>query len=110
MAISASAVGDTQLDGSPHGMTPSMVSTGDIRRLDRDLVELASWCDILVHGQAVPEHHIAHSHSHTEPSETARIAREAGCRTLLLTHFMSKINAELDAAVQTVQENFSGRV
>lgn len=105
----------------PHGMMPSVayridyagasvVFTGDIERLDRGLVELASGCDVLVHDQAVPEQKVAHSHLHTKPSETARIAREAGCGTLVLTHFMPEIEAELDAAVRTVEENFPGRV
>jgi ribonuclease BN (tRNA processing enzyme) len=105
----------------PHGMMPSVAYridyagasvafTGDIQRLDRGFIDLASGCDMLVHDQAVPERQVAHSHLHTKPSETARIAREVGCRTLVLTHFMPEIEAELDAAVQTVVENFPGRV
>lgn len=105
----------------PHGMMPSVayridyagasvVFTGDIQRLDRGIIDLASGCDVLVHDQAVPERQTAHSHLHTKPSETARIAREAGCRTLVLTHFMPEIEAELADAVRTVEENFPGRV
>lgn len=105
----------------PHGMMPSVayridyagavvVFTGDIQRLDRGFIDLAFGCDVLVHDQAVPERQVAHSHLHTKPSETARIAREAGCRTLVLTHFMPEIEAELDDAVRKVEENFRGRV
>jgi ribonuclease BN (tRNA processing enzyme) len=105
----------------PHGMMPSVAYridyagasvafSGDIQRLHHAFIALASGCDVLVHDQAVPERQVAHSHLHTKPSETARVAREAGCRTLVLSHFMPEIDAELDSAVRTVEENFPGRV
>jgi ribonuclease BN (tRNA processing enzyme) len=105
----------------PHGMMPSVayridyagasvVFSGDIQRLHQPFIALASGCDVLVHDQAVPERPVPHSHLHTKPSETAREAREAGCRTLVLSHFMPEIDAELDGAVRTVEEHFPGRV
>lgn len=59
---------------------------------------------------AVPEREVGHSHLHTKPSETARVAREAGCSTLVLTHFMPEIDAERESAVATVREQFHGTV
>jgi len=105
----------------PHGMMPSVayridyagasvVFSGDIQRLHHAFIALASGCDVLVHDQAVPERQVPHSHLHTKPSETAQVAREAGCRTLVLSHFMPEIDAELDGAVRTVEEHFPGRV
>jgi ribonuclease BN (tRNA processing enzyme) len=105
----------------PHGMMPSVgyridyagasvVFSGDIQRRHQPFIDLAAGCDVLVHDQAVPEREVAHSHLHTKPSETARVAREAGCRTVVLSHFMPEIDAELDGAVRIVEENFPGRV
>jgi len=115
--------GDLQIQSIavPHGMMPSVgyridyagasvVFSGDIQRRHQPFIDLAAGCDVLVHDQAVPEREVAHSHLHTKPSETARVAREAGCHTLVLSHFMPEIDAELDGAVRIVEENFPGRV
>jgi ribonuclease BN (tRNA processing enzyme) len=103
----------------PHGMMPSVayrldyrgrsvVFSGDVQEADRGLIELARGCDVLIHDQAVPEHRVAHSHLHTTPSETAEVAREAGCGVLVLSHFMPEIDAERDSAVATVRAGFRG--
>lgn len=43
-----------------------------------------------------------HGHLHAEPSEVGRVARDAGCGLLLLTHFMPEIEEEPDEAVAGV--------
>ncbi|GAC1444997.1 MAG: MBL fold metallo-hydrolase [Chloroflexota bacterium] len=105
----------------PHGMMPavayridygdlSVVFSGDVQEAASGLIELSRGCDVLIHDQAVPEEEVAHSHLHTKPSETARVARDAGCGVLVLTHFMPEIDAQRDKAVATIREGFHGEV
>ena len=52
---------------------------------------------------ALPERGVEHGHLHAKPSEVGRVARDAGCGLLLLTHFMPEIEDELDEAVAGVR-------
>ncbi len=106
---------------TPHGMMPavayriddggaSLVYSGDVSGRAPGFVELARGCDVLLHDQAVPERDVRESHLHTKPSVTAGIARDAGCRTLVLTHIMPYLDGELDDVVATVRETYHGEV
>ncbi len=45
---------------------------------------------------------VEHGHLHAKPSEVGRLARDARCGLLLLTHFMPEIEEEPDEAVAGV--------
>lgn len=105
----------------PHGMMPSVayrleyagssvVFGGDIQSTHPGLTELARGCDLLIHDMALPEREVEHGHLHAKPSEVGRVAKESGCRSLLLTHFMPEIEDEIDAAVATVRGAYAGEV
>jgi len=105
----------------PHGMMPavayridyagaSVVFSGDVQEATQGFLDLAQDCDVLIHDQAVPEYPVAHSHLHTKPSVTGRIARDARCRRLVLSHFMPEIEEDLEAAAERVQEAYGGHV
>lgn len=105
----------------PHGMMPavayridyagaSVVFSGDVQEETRGFLELARDCDVLIHDQAVPEYQVPHSHLHTRPSVTGKIARDVRCRRLVLSHFMPEIEQNLVAAVEMVQDAYGGDV
>jgi len=67
----------------------SIVFTGDRETYEPGLVELAGGFDVLVHDfVALPEREVEHGELHAKPSEVGRVAAEAGCRMLVLTHVM----------------------
>ena len=47
---------------------------------------------------------------HARPSDVARVAREAGAGTLVLSHFMARSLADLDVNVGIVRTGFEGEV
>ena len=105
----------------PHGMMPavayridyrgaSLVYSGDVSGREPGFVALSRGCDLLVHDQAVPEREVRESHLHTHPSVTAAVAREVGCRTLLLTHSMPELEDELDDVLAPVGATYRGEL
>lgn len=62
----------------------SLVYSGDTDYCD-SIVELACNADLLVLECSVPDHQAVEGH--LTPSECGEIARESGCKKLLLTHF-----------------------
>jgi ribonuclease BN (tRNA processing enzyme) len=107
--------------GVEHGMMPSLayridhrgasvVFSGDVDRYDPGLAKLAEDCDLLVHDFALPERDVPHGNLHAKPSEVGRLAADAGCRTLLLTHFMPEIEDEIEDAVAYVRQSFAGEI
>ena len=105
----------------PHGMMPavayridyrgaSLVYSGDVSGREPGFVDLARGCVLLVHDQAVPEREVRESHLHTRPSVTAAVAREVGCRTLLLTHIMPELEDELDGVLAPVRATYRGEL
>jgi ribonuclease BN (tRNA processing enzyme) len=80
-----------------------------------ELVELARGCDVLIH--------MNHHFSGTEPSaayraacgshdDNARVARDAGVKTLVLTHLLDQIDrpGTRERIVHEIQRVFPGRV
>ncbi|NMI02285.1 MBL fold metallo-hydrolase [Pseudonocardia acidicola] len=107
--------------GVPHGMMPavayridaagaSVVISGDVQRHHPPLAELARGVDLLIHDMALPERDVPHGHLHAKPSEVGRVAADAGCRALLLTHVMPLLEGERTEAERLVRENFPGEV
>lgn len=105
----------------PHGMMPalayridhrgrSLVMSGDIARPTPAFIELAREADLLVHDQAVPAADAPEAHLHTDPAATARGARDAGVKALLLTHFMPEAEAQLRDIDARVRESFDGPI
>lgn len=88
----------------------SMVFSGDAQEEVAGVTGLARGCELLIHVQGVPEHQVADSHLLTKPSVTGTIARNDGCRLLVLTHILPEIEKELDAALGTVREVYEGEV
>ena len=97
----------------------SVVISGDTAYCP-DLVKLARGADVLVH-DACPAPalalqpnpvwgHLAERlrHHHATPAEAARVAREAGVRTLVLTHVLRGVDE--DAALQEARREFGGTV
>ena len=56
----------------------------------------------------LPEREVEHGHLHAKPSEVGRVARDAGCGLLLLTHFVPEIEDEMDEAVTGVRGAYTG--
>ncbi len=107
--------------GVPHGMMPSLayriehgghsvVFGGDVERYEPGLAELARGCDLLVHDFALPERDVEHGDLHAKPSEVGRLAAEAGCDALLLTHIMPELEDELAEAVARVRAAYDGEI
>lgn len=105
----------------PHGMMPSIafrveyggrsiVFSGDVSRPTDALTALSKGCSMLVHDFALPERELPHGNLHAKPSMVGQLAREAGVKTLLLSHFMPPIENELEDAVELVRRSYSGRV
>jgi ribonuclease BN (tRNA processing enzyme) len=97
----------------------SLVHSGDTCYTP-DLVELARGADVLIHdccmapaavfrdNAAWPnlyEHLRAH---HATPEEAARTAREAGVRTLVLTHFL--IGTDVEETLRRCESEFDGEI
>lgn len=104
-----------------HGMMPSVayrvdyagrsvVFGGDVEGADAGLAEFARGSDVLVHDMALPEREVEHGHLHAKPSEVGRVARDAGCGLLLLTHFMPEIEDDLDEAVAGARAAYRGEL
>jgi ribonuclease BN (tRNA processing enzyme) len=105
----------------PHGMMPSIafrveygsrsiVFSGDISRPTSALIALSKGCSMLVQDFALPERELPHGNLHAKPSMVGELARDAGVRALLLSHFMPPIETELDAAVDLVRKSYDGRI
>ena len=47
---------------------------------------------------------------HARPSDVARVAQEAGAGRLLLSHFMARSLADLEANVDIVRKGYDGEV
>lgn len=104
----------------PHGMMPtvafrldleggpSVVFSGDVQEPYTPLVELARGCDLLVCDFALPEREVAHGHLHAKPSGVGRMAKDAGCRKLLLTHVMPELEDDIPGALTLVRESYHG--
>lgn len=104
-----------------HGMMPSVayrldcdgrsvVFAGDADAYQPQLVALAAGCDTLVADFALPERETEHGHLHGSPSQTARMAADAGVRRLLLSHVMPEHEDELERSLQLVAAHYEGEV
>lgn len=97
----------------------SLVISGDTAYCPA-LVELARGADVLVHDACLaPALEIQPNplwgnlagrlrHHHATPAEAARVAHEAGVRTLVLTHFLRGVYEE--PALEEAQREFSGEI
>ena len=105
----------------PHGMMPSIafrvecdgraiVFSGDVSRPTSALIELSKGCSMLVHDFALPERELPHGNLHAKPSMVGELARDAGVKALVLSHFMPPIETELDSAVDLVRRSYDGRI
>jgi ribonuclease BN (tRNA processing enzyme) len=105
----------------PHGMMPSVafrveygsrsiVFSGDVSRSTASFVTLCKGCSMLVHDFALPERELPHGNLHAKPSMVGALAREAGAKVLILSHFMPPIEPELASAVDLVKAKYDGRV
>lgn len=103
----------------PHGMMPavayrverygvSLTFSGDVSEAAPGLIALARETDLLVHDLALPERDLPHGDLHAKPSAVGRVAREAGARALLATHFMPPIEPELTDALAIVRGQYTG--
>ncbi len=108
--------------GVPHGIVPSIAYRVTIggRRLvfgsDQNgegaaFVPFAAGADLLVAHFAIPERASgAAVRLHARPSTIGRLAREADVGQLLLSHFMARSLASLDAGLEEVRRHYSGPV
>lgn len=105
----------------PHGMMPSLafrveysgrsiVFSGDVSRPTSSLIALSEGCAMLVHDFALPERELPHGNLHAKPSMVGELARDAGVKALMLSHFMPPIETELDPAVDLVRRSYGGRI
>ena len=65
---------------------------------------------MLVHDFALPERDVPHGNLHAKPSAVGTIARESGANILLLTHFMTAIENELESAIRLVRDQYGGSI
>lgn len=93
----------------------SMCYSGDSGAVCADIVELARGCDVLIH--------MNHYLSGTEPTpiyrevcgnhiDTAEVARQAGVKTLVLTHMLKQIDQPgiRERIVKEISEIFDGEI
>jgi ribonuclease BN (tRNA processing enzyme) len=106
----------------PHGIVPALgyrVSIGEVSIVfssDQNgssdaFIEFAGDATLLVMHLPIPEGASgAAVKLHARPSDVARVASEAGAGTLLLSHFMARSLADLDANVGIVRAGYDGEV
>lgn len=105
----------------PHGMMPSIAFrveyggrsiafSGDVSRPTSALVALTEGCSMLVHDFALPERELPHGNLHAKPSMVGELARDAGVKTLMLSHFMPPIETELNSALELVGSSYHGKI
>jgi ribonuclease BN (tRNA processing enzyme) len=71
---------------------------------------LAQGCDVLIHDQALPRRDMADGNLHSPPEDTAANAVTAGAHTLVLSHFMVRIENVLDDVVRRVAAIYGGQI
>ncbi len=106
----------------PHGIVPalgyrvaagelSIVFASDQNGSSDAFVDFARDASLLVMHLPIPEGATgAATQLHARPSDVARVAREAGAGTLLLSHFMARSLDDLDANVDIVRDAYDGEV
>jgi ribonuclease BN (tRNA processing enzyme) len=106
----------------PHAIVPALgyrVTTGDVSIVfasDQNgssdaFTDFARDATLLVMHLPIPEGATgAAIKLHARPSDVARVAREAGAGTLLLSHFMARSLSNLDANVDIVRAGYDGEV
>jgi ribonuclease BN (tRNA processing enzyme) len=105
----------------PQGMMPSIafrveygersiVFSGDVSRPTSALIALSERCSMLVHDFALPERDLPHGNLHAKPSTVGELARDAGAKALVLSHFMPPIETELNDAVEQVRKSYDGKI
>lgn len=105
----------------PHGMMPSIafrveydgrsiVFSGDVSWPTPTLIDLSAGCSLLVHDFALPERDLPHGNLHAKPSMVGTLARDAGVKALMLSHFMPPMELELGDAVALVRKSYRGRI
>jgi ribonuclease BN (tRNA processing enzyme) len=105
----------------PHGMMPSIAFrveyggrsiafSGDVSRPTSALIALSEGCSMLVHDFALPERELPHGNLHAKPSMVGELARNAGVKALILSHFMPPIETELNNAVELVRRSYRGKI
>jgi ribonuclease BN (tRNA processing enzyme) len=106
----------------PHAIVPALgyrVTTGDVSIVfasDQNgssdaFTDFARDATVLVMHLPIPEGATGVAIKlHARPSDVARVAREAGAGTLLLSHFMARSLRDLDTNVDIVRKGFGGEV
>lgn len=105
----------------PHGMMPSIAFrveysarsitfSGDVSRPTSALTALSEGCSMLVHDFALPERELPHGNLHAKPSMVGELARDAGVKALILSHFMPPMETELNAALELVRRSYRGKI
>ncbi len=116
--------GDVTVDALPvpHGIVPalgfrvaagelSIVFASDQNGSSDAFVDFARDASLLVMHLPIPEGATgAATRLHARPSDVARVARQAGAGTLLLSHFMARSLDNLDANVGIVRDGYDGEV
>ncbi|MEE4293035.1 MAG: MBL fold metallo-hydrolase [Xanthomonadales bacterium] len=106
----------------PHGIVPALayrlqiggmrlVFGGDQNGSDPAFVDFAREADLLVMHMAIPPGagDVAKK-LHPTPAGIGAIAKEAGVKSLLLSHFMARSLHQLDRNVEIVRQAYDGRV
>lgn len=106
----------------PHGIVPALafrvriggatlVFAGDQNGSDRKFVEFARGANVLVMHMPIPPgaDRVARR-LHAPPAEIARIARDAGAETLVLSHFMARSLRDLEKNVGIVRSGYDGKL
>ena len=89
----------------------SIVFASDQNGSSDAFIDFASDASLLVMHLQIPEGATgAATQLHARPSDVARVAREAGAGTLLLSHFMARSLSNLDANVDIVRGGYDGEV
>ncbi|MCF6263262.1 MAG: MBL fold metallo-hydrolase [Xanthomonadales bacterium] len=104
----------------PHGPVPSLafkisvgnlniVISGDQNLSDSAFVEFVRNADLWIMPMPIPEGagRIARN-LHATPSEIAKVAAQAGVKTLLVSHFMARSLADLDKNIALIKTQYTG--
>jgi len=89
----------------------TLVISGDTRPC-KSLVELARGADLLIHECSFPDDMIefARETYHSVPSEVGEVAKQAGVRKVVLTHFFPPCKGREKDMVRIVKSKFDGEV
>ena len=86
----------------------TIVYSGDTGYCE-ELIQAAKDADVLIHECSYPTEH-RHGKDHTYPDELGKIAQQANCKQLILTHFYPVCSGHEDEFINEIKSDYTGKV